>query len=573
MDIPAIIKRSARYFLPEDLEIRSWDDVRSYFEDLDKREVSNDKDLDQWLRDLSELEAVLEEEQAWRYIRMSVNTRDEEASKSFHYFVEKIEPEMAPYQNRFDKRILDMDFPIFEKDEALGLMKRRSFNHDRVFRVENIPLQASLQAKSQEFGQISSEMTVEVDGKTFTLQQAGVMLKDTDRNKREKVYRLITGRRLQDKDKLNKLFNELIDLRSRLASNAGFENYRDYKFVEMCRFDYGKEACFDFHESISKSVLPIIEEIDKRRKTDLGLDPYRPWDGQVDAEGRPGLKPFESAEELVGKTIRCFTDIDPYFGQCISTMSNMKYLDLDSREGKAPGGFNYPLYEIGVPFIYMNSAGSFRDLVTMVHEGGHAIHSFLSRSLRLTAFKELTSEVAELASMSMELISMEHWGEFFPSEEDYKRARREQLEQVIGTLPWVAQIDSFQHWIYENPGHSTEEREEKWGGLMDTFGSSLIDWSGLEEARLNLWQKQLHLYEVPFYYIEYGMAQLGAIAVWRNYKKDRKKAIAQYRQALSLGYSVSIDKIYKAAGIEFNFSRDYVEELMAFVRSELRALD
>ena len=253
-------------------------------------------------------------------------------------------------------------------------------------------------------------------------------------------------------------------------------------------------------------------------------------------------------------------------------MSEMAYLDLDSRQGKAPGGFNYPLYEIGVPFIYMNSAGTLRDLVTMVHEGGHAIHSFLSRNLKLTAFKDLTSEIAELASMSMELISMEHWHFFFEDENDLRRAKCEQLEQVISTLPWVAQIDKFQHWIYENSTHTAKQREDYWDDLMGQFGSSVVDWSDLDLERRNLWQKQLHLFEVPFYYIEYGMAQLGAIAMWRNYKTDPVKAIENYKKALSLGYTKSIGEVYSEAGIEFNFTKGYVKDLMDFVRKELDSL-
>ncbi|MEQ8325232.1 MAG: M3 family oligoendopeptidase [Vicingaceae bacterium] len=572
MNLPTIVTRSPRYFLPEDLKIKSWADVEPFFIQLDERSIATSKELNQWLSDLSELDAVLEEEQAWRYIKMCLNTRDKKAAASFNFFVEKIEPEIAPFQNRFDKRLVSFEFPELTEDKALSIVRSKAENAIRTFRKENIQLHAKLQAKAQEFGAIASEMIVEFEGRSFTLQQAAIMLKDVDRSKREKVFRLITDRRLKDQQLLNTLFNELISLRHTVATNAGFDNYRDYKFVEMCRFDYQAKDCFDFHQSIKEHVVPIINEIDSRRKATLGYDVYRPWDSQVDLHGKSGLNPFSDSVELIDKTEACFNEIDPFFGQCVRTMANMSHLDLQSREGKAPGGFNYPLYEVGVPFIYMNAAGSFRDLVTMVHEGGHAIHSFLSRGLRLTAFKDLTSEVAELASMSMELISMEHWQVFFPNEDDYKRARREQLEQVIETLPWVAQIDKFQHWIYENPQHSISDREDFWDSISNDFSSQIVDWKGLEIARRNLWQKQLHLFEVPFYYIEYGMAQLGAIAVWRNYKNNPKKAIDQYKQALALGYTAPIDQIYATAGIEFNFNGDYVKELMLFVRAELDQL-
>ena len=298
----------------------------------------------------------------------------------------------------------------------------------------------------------------------------------------------------------------------------------------------------------------------------------KPWDTQVDVSGKPPLKPFDKGSELIEKTIKCFSSIRPSFGDYLKVMREMKHLDLDSKAGKAPGGFNYPLYEIGVPFIYMNAVGSLRDVVTMVHEGGHAIHSFLSKDLALVDFKDLPSEVAELASMSMELISMEYWDEFFPNEEELKRAKKEQLQQVLETLPWVAQIDKFQHWIYENPNHAIEERYDCWLKLNAEFGNNVIDWTGNEDALKRMWQKQLHLFEVPFYYIEYGMAQLGAIAIWRNYKKDPQKAIDQYEAALKMGYTRPISEIYKTAGIQFDFSKDYVSDLASFVNEELAKL-
>ncbi|MCH7534824.1 MAG: hypothetical protein IH948_03615 [Bacteroidetes bacterium] len=330
--------------------------------------------------------------------------------------------------------------------------------------------------------------------------------------------------------------------------------------------------CFDFHDSIANELVPRLEKFDIERKKKLELKELKPWDTQVDLTGKPPLKPFNSGDEMLEKTITCFNKIDPYFGQCLSTMKSMGHLDLESKKGKAPGGFNYPLYEIGVPFIYMNSVGSVRDLVTIVHEGGHAIHSFLTRDLEILPFKDFPSEVAELASMSMELISMEHWEIFFEDEGELERAKKEQLIQVLGTLPWVATIDRFQHWIYENPNHSNEEREAEWLKIMDELGSAQINWEGQEKAKANLWQKQLHLYEVPFYYIEYGMAQLGAIAMWKNYKENPTETLEQYKAGLSLGYTKSIGEIYATCGIKFSFTQEYVRELAEFVIDELEKI-
>ena len=243
---------------------------------------------------------------------------------------------------------------------------------------------------------------------------------------------------------------------------------------------------------------------------------------------------------LYNKTIECFTRLDVALGEKMAIMKEMGHLDLESRKGKAPGGYNYPLSEIGVPFIFMNATSTMRDMITILHEGGHAIHSFVTRDLELTDFKHTPSEVAELASMSMELISMDHWDVYYDSEEDLRRAKKEHLEQIIETLPWVATIDKFQHWIYENPNHSIDERKAAWNGIFDDFSDTITDWKGLEENKNYLWQKQLHLYEVPFYYIEYGMAQLGAISVWKNIKENPKKGLDGYMNALKLGYTKSI---------------------------------
>jgi oligoendopeptidase F len=393
-----------------------------------------------------------------------------------------------------------------------------------------------------------------------------------NREERERVYHKISSRRLQDKQALDELFTKLIDLRHRVAVNAGFKNFRDYMFTAMGRFDYTPQDCFDFHESVAAEVVPIQNKLIVERKNLLGVEALKPWDKAVDPEGKEPLKAFENGKDLTEKTIESFRRIDPYLGQCLSIMNAMGHLDLESRKGKAPGGYNYPLAEIGVPFIFMNATSTLRDMVTIMHEGGHAVHNFLTRDLALNDFKSTPSEVAELASMSMELISMDAWDIFFTNEEELKRAKREHLEDILETLPWVATIDKFQHWIYEHPNHSLEERKENWNAIVNQFSDTVTDWSGQEEAKEYLWQKQLHLYEVPFYYIEYGMAQLGAVAIWRNYKQDKQKGLQGYLNALKLGYMKSIPEVYAAANIRFDFSRAYISELMAFVKGELEKL-
>ena len=415
--------------------------------------------------------------------------------------------------------------------------------------------------------------TVELDGQIVTMQQAAKELKGADRTRRKMVFELMIARRLKDVAALDTLFNSLLELRHKVAVNANFDNFRDFKFEAMGRFDYSIQDCFNFHDSIAEEIVPIVTEFQKEKKAQLGYSELKPYDLDIDPSGKPPLNPFKTGEELLDKSIKVFYQIDPYFGECLETMREMGHLDLVSKKGKSPGGYNYPLYEVGVPFIFMNAVGTQRDLITMIHEGGHAVHSFLSRELKLTAFKSLPSEVAELASMSMELISMDYWDVFYADETELKRAKKEQLETLLKILPWVAIVDKFQHWIYTNPNHTQEQRIDQWNSINDSFSGGHIDWSGFEEAKSTSWHRQLHIFEVPFYYIEYGMAQLGAIAVWRNYKNNPQKAIEQYMAALKLGFTKSIPEIYAAAGIKFDFSREYVKELADFVKMELRKLN
>lgn len=564
--------RPPRRLLPENFTLNSWDELKPYFEELLHRSIDSVDDLLSWMKDRSELEAVLEEDMAWRYIRMNIDTTDPELAKAFQFVVKEIEPQIAPYANQFDKKLVSA--PQLEELEGdnYQIHLRKVKKAIEIYREKNVALFAQLQTDAQQYGVFTGGMAIEVDGQELTMQGAAKYLKDPDREKRETVYHLMRDRWLVERSKLNDLFDQLVALRHQVAINADFANFRDFMFSAMSRFDYSVEDCYDFHESIRTEILPIVRSFAEERKALLQVDPLRPWDSEVDPSGNQALMPFQNGAELLEKSIECFRRIRPYFGDCLSIMREMGHLDLESKKGKAPGGFNYPLYETGVPFVYMNAVGAFRDVVTMVHEGGHAIHSFLSRNLELTAFKQLTSEVAELASMSMELISMEHWDVFFADPEDLRRAKKEQLTKIISILPWIAMIDKFQHWIYENPNHTQDERSEKWVSIHKEFATGLTDWTGEEANREMAWQKQLHVFEVPFYYIEYGMAQLGAIALWRNYKQNPEQALDQYEAALKLGYTKSIGEIYQAAGVRFDFSADYVKELAAFVREELTKL-
>lgn len=569
MNATAKIEKNPRHFLPEDFTVTTWDVLQPYFEDLQSREINNKEQLDKWLKDISELEAVVSEDACWRQIKMTIDTTNKEYEDAFTYFCLEIEPKMKPYFFEINKKLLASPYKSeLDQDQYFPYL-RNVDTAVNLYREQNVPIQAELSVLAQQYGVISGQMTIEVDGKEYTLQQSARFLQSPDRKLREEVYRKIAARRLQDKDKLNELFDKLLAGRQQVAKNAGYDNYRDYKFKELGRFDYTPEDCYEFHQAVKEHILPLQKMLVEARRQRLGLDIMRPWDGDAEPEGTEPLHPFTTGKELSDGAIEVFGKLRPFFRDCLNTMIDMNRMDLESRIGKAPGGYNCPLAETGVPFIFMNAAGTIGDLITMMHEGGHAVHSFLSHPLTLSAFKEYPMEIAELASMSMELFTMEHWDVFFKNESELHRAKLEEMERVISVLPWIATIDKFQHWLYTNPGHSIAQREEQWMSILNEFSTGVTDWSGFEEFRRNFWQKQLHLFEVPFYYIEYGIAQLGAIAMWRQYRNNKEQALDNYMQALSLGYTKTLKELYATAGIKFDFSPAYIHELGTFVKDRL----
>ena len=567
-----MIHKKTRTYIPASLDIK-WETLEPFYKELLDRPIHSVEELEKWLHDKSELEAALEEDFAWRYIRMTCDTTSEDLLQKFQYFATEIEPKIAPYSNELNKKLVASAFVDKLDGKKYFIFLRAVKKALELFREENIPVQTEIQVEQQKYQSITGSMSVHVDDKEFTLEQASVFLKGTDRAKRQEVWEKITSRRLQDKDKLDELFDHLRKLRHTVATNANFENFRDYMFQALGRFDYTPQDCYAFHAAIETEIVPILRTQAEKRREALHLPTLKPWDMDVDISGKPALKPFQNGEDLIEKSIQCFSNINRYLGERLEIMKDNGLFDVESRKGKAPGGYNYPLAETGAPFIFMNSANTFRDLTTMVHEGGHAVHTFLTADLELNDFKHCPSEVAELASMSMELISMDNWNVYFDNEEDLKRAKRDQLVDVLKTLPWVAVVDQFQHWIYTNPDHTDADRTTAWIEIFEPFGAGFADWSEHREALANLWQKQLHIFEVPFYYIEYGMAQLGAIAVWKNYKENPEKGLQQYLDALKLGYTKTIKEIYETAGIKFDFSAAYVKELAEFVKSELDKLN
>ncbi|MCZ2299702.1 MAG: M3 family oligoendopeptidase [Chitinophagales bacterium] len=569
MNISADIKKIKRNFLPENFTVTTWEALEPYFKTILEREINSIIDLENWLKDMSELEAIVSEDACWRQIKMTCDTTDKTLEESFTFFCMEIQPKLQTYADALNKKLVNCVYTKELNQEKFYTYLRSVQKSIELFREENIAIQAELSVMQQQFGVISGSMTVEVNNKEYTLQQAAKFFENPDRNLREEVYRKINERRLQDKEKLNNLYTQLIEKRHQIAVNAGFANYRDYKFEELGRFDYTKEDCFNFHEAVKLYVMPLVNKINKNKKIKLQLDVLKPWDTEAEPEGLQPIKPFTTGKELYEKTVQCFESLHPFFADCLRKMNELNHFDLESRKGKAPGGYNCPLAESGAPFIFMNAAGQMSDVTTMVHEGGHAIHSFLSHDLELSAFKNYPMEIAEVASMSMELFSMNYWNSFFDNAEDLKRAKENQLERVITIFPWIAVIDKFQHWVYENSTHTLEERENKWLEILNEFSSEVIDFTDLEQYRSIAWQKQLHLFEVPFYYIEYGIAQLGAIGLWMQFKQNAQQALNNYINALSLGGTKTLPELYKAAGLKFDFSPAHIKTLMEFVNDEL----
>ncbi len=572
MQLSADIQKLPRHFLPEDFSVTDWASLEPYFKTLAERPLNAVSELEQWLRDMSELEAVVSEDACWRQIRMTCDTTDPKLEEAFTYFCMEIQPRIQPYADQLNRKLIDCPYTGQLDQQKYATYLRSVRKNIQLFREANIPLLSELSVMQQQYGAIAGKMTVEVEGQEYTLQQAAKFLENHDRDLRESVYRKIQERRLQDKEAMQELYTKLVQKRDTVARNAGFANYRDYKFVELGRFDYNREDCFQFHEAVKQHVLPLINTIYEKKKAKLQLDTLRPWDTEAEPAGIQPLKPFTNGEDLYQRSVACFEKMNPFFADCLRKMKALGHFDLESRKGKAPGGYNCPLAESGAPFIFMNAAGQMSDVTTMVHEGGHAIHSFLAHQLELSGFKEYPMEIAEVASMAMELFSMYHWDTFFDHPDDLRRAREHQLERTITIFPWIAIIDKFQHWVYENPQHTEAERTRRWMEILQEFSSPAIDYTGLDAYREIGWQRQLHLFEVPFYYIEYGIAQLGAIGLWMQYRQNPQQALDHYIQALRLGGTRTLPELYAAAGLKFDLSPAHIKTLMAFTAREMEEL-
>ncbi|HEY1662514.1 MAG TPA: M3 family oligoendopeptidase [Verrucomicrobiae bacterium] len=569
-----------RKFVPQNIDLGDWPHIAPLFDQLEKsaRHATSAADLEHWLLDWSELNAALDEEASRRYIAMTCHTDDAGAEKAYLHFVENVEPQLKPRQFALEKiyvthplrgELLQMGdvgvagarYEVFDRDVK---------NHVELFRPESIPLETEEAKLSQQYQKLTGSLTVNFRGEEKTLVQMGRYLEEPDRAMREEAWKLVANRRLQEADKFDAIFDEQIKIRGQIATNAGFDNYRDYAFQRLGRFDYTPEDCTKFHDAVAREIVPIIRELQAQRRKQLSLDKLRPWDLSVDPLNRPPLKPFALVDEMVSRTQKIFNSLDAELARGFKQMDDLKLLDLDNRKGKAPGGYQSTLAESRLPFIFMNAIGLQRDVETILHEAGHAFHALATRDEDLYSYRNAPIEFCEVASMSMELLGNEFIGEFYQPD-DANRARRVHLEGVVGVFPWIATVDAFQHWIYTHPGHTRDERRKAWLGLMDRFSGD-VDWSGFESARANLWHRQLHIFLHPFYYIEYGIAQLGALQVWANSKRDKAKALNDYKKSLALGGSRPLPELFAAAGCSFEFSEKTIQPLAKVLRQELGKL-
>lgn len=565
-------------YIPKDLKIESWESLRPYFEGLNQKEIRSSQDLKELIQDYSDCLAVLYEAYAWAYINQSRYTNNEEYRARYDLFNSEIMPAFEKISNEINTKIATNAFLDQLSEERYGQFKKQIRSSLELFSEKNIPLNAQLAKLESQYSQIIGGLSVKVDGKEMTIQQARALTRSGDRKLREKAWYAIHDAFKNVKPELQKLYDEMVPLRHQVALNAGFANYRDYAHKARGRYDYSVEDTHRFRDVIKNDVVPLAKELYDKQREKLGLAPgkLRPWDAHwrnmSAAPGETALNPFQTSDELKNGAVEIFSRLKPEFGENLKKMDESGLFDLESRPNKDSGGYNYPLSVTGMPFIFMNAAGTHGDVETMMHEGGHAMHTFLTANEPLVWYQDTPAEMAETASMAMEMLTMPYWDQFYDNVDDLNRARYEQLSNSIIFLPWCAVVDEIQQWAYTNPTHTAAEREAKFKELMKEYGLFEHNWDGLEDYMFNDFLMQGHIFKNPFYYIEYGIAQLGALQVYQNYVNDPEAGLQGYIDGLSLGSSKPLPEVWRAMGIDFNFSQDKIQELMSFVRSQIQGL-
>lgn len=571
-DYSTLPREFPRRYLSPNVDFADWNQVDRIFHELENRPIRSKAGIERWLEDESEFASAYYEAYALRYLRMTCHTDDPELEKAYLHFVENIEPKAKPRSFNLDRKFLDTPARKQLDQDRYYVLARRRENNVALFREENIELEKEEAKLAQEFQKLAGARTIVYDGQERTLQQMAQYLETVNRDVRQETWRLSEDRRIKDRETMDQLYSELVALRQKIAKNAGFEDYREYVFRRRERFDYNPEACFGFHEAVEQHIVPLIRALDEDREKRLGVEALRPWDLQVDAVGRAPLEPFKSMTELMQGCCKVYDELDAEFGRDFRKMVDLRLVDPESRRGKAPGGYCVELAEVRLPFIFLNLVGRDNDVRTILHESGHAFHSFATRDKDLLfqyRSDNMPMEFAEVASMSMELLGGEHIEGAFYNHDDAVRSRTEHLESIVRLLAWIATIDAFQHWVYTHPEHTREEREEQWLKLRKRFGGR-ESWDGYEDVQRTYWQRQGHLFTAPFYYIEYGIAQLGALSIWARYRKDPEGSIEAYKRALALGGSKALPELFKSAELPFDFGPKTVQACASEMRAELK---
>jgi oligoendopeptidase F len=569
MSVAAMQNEFPRRFIKPESEFGEWAVAEPYFKALSERPIATLADFEQWVIDWSELESCFDEEGTRRYTSMTCQTDDAERLHRHMHFVEQVAPRAEPWRDILRRKLVEHAGKLSLPQRRYEVLLRSLRNTIELYREENIPLLVENQKCSTEYQQTTGAMTVTYKGEELTLQQIAKFQEEPDREVRETTWRLAADRFLLDADKLDELYVKMVHLRHKIALNAGCKDFREYMFKAMERFDYTPDDCLAFHDAIERVALPAVQQMAAERKQKLGLSSLRPWDMNVDPENRPPLRPFETDEQLSAGCSRIFHQVDDDLGQVYDTLRARNTLDLGSRKGKAPGGYQVNFAERRLPFIFMNAVGTESDVRTLLHEGGHAFHSWACRSEPIYAYRGAPIEFCEVASMGMECLALPFTQSFFGA--DQGRATKRFFEKIVQFFPYMACIDAFQHYVYTHIDAGIEGWKDHWQQLTRRFSPEL-DLSGLERYDRHGWQKKLHVYEVPFYYVEYGIAQLGALQVWLNSQKDYKQAVAQYRHALSLGGARPLPELFAAAGCRFDFSEKTLRPLIDAVMNTIGRL-
>jgi len=555
------------HFVPEDLDAGTLPDLEQLFEQLADRQISTLDEVETWLRDESELLSRISAETARRYVRMTCHTDDQEAKDRYLSMERDVAPRVKVLTDLLDSKFLGC--PVTEQldPKRYAVIVRQRRTAKEIFREENTTLQAEeaeLQTRQQT---LMGGLTVSFEGKEHTLQQMAPYYQSQDRDLRRRAFEAVLETRRGTWPELDQIYDALTRLRHRMAGNAGFENYTPFRFKELQRFDYGPELCEQFHDAVASTVVPAVARLNKTRQDRLGIDTLRPYDLDVDPDGHGPFEPFQTEAELVQLVRRVFKEVDTRFADEFAILQDHQLLDLMSRKGKAPGGYQYTLEDVRLPFIFCNSVGTHHDVQTLLHEGGHAFHAILSRNDPLLAYRDSPIEFAETASMSMELMGLEKLAEVYGKEEAV-RSKRRHLEGLLRIFPWIATIDAFQHWVYQNPDHDHEVRKQQWLKIMDRFETGL-DYTGYEDARGHRWTAQTHLFNHPFYYIEYGIAQIAALQIWQAYRRNADAAVSAYRRGLSLGGSRPLPELFAAAGVRFDVSEEMLGRLVEDIEQQM----